>query len=253
MRVSPKPSTALIVFMLYLVLFYGVWVVTDVDYENIGESADTLMKWYFAPTWVGGIAMAIAVWWLGWWRPVMFERERSGARWLMIAPAFTAILLILFAITSDFSGLNGAMVLFLLLGSAGVGFAEEITTRGILITGFRPTMTEPAVWFFSCLLFGLLHLPNWFFGLGAASVPQVLLAFGVGSTFYLLRRFSGTLVLCMVLHAAWDFVAFAGERPGSLAALVVVNALVGLVFGLVYVRSARGQRVGQSDESEVAA
>lgn len=245
MRLPPSPLTGVLVFLGYLACFYGVWIVTSVDYEAIGDSADNLLKWYVAPTWVGGLFLAIAVSWLGWWRPVLFEKERARPRWIVIAPAYMLVLAVVFAIISDFSALTGSMILWLALGSLGVGFAEEISSRGALITGFRARYTEPMVWFLSCLLFALLHLPNWFFGVGPAAVGQVLMAFGAGSVLYLLRRFSGTLLWAIGLHAIWDFVAIGGEAPGAVGGLVLLNSLLGLVLGALLIRRERDRRIEQ--------
>ncbi|GAB89224.1 CPBP family intramembrane glutamic endopeptidase [Gordonia rhizosphera] len=252
-RHAPRPQTAIVVFLIYLALFYGVWIVTGVDYETIGDSAGHLLKWYVAPTWVGGLFLIIAVSWLGWWRPVLFEKERAQPRWILLAPAFAVVTLVVLALTADFSGSTGAMFAALFLGSIGVGVAEEVSTRGVLITGFRARLTEPWVWFYSCLLFGLLHLPNWVFGAGPGAVGQVLMAFGAGSTFYLLRRVSGTLIWAMVLHAAWDFVTIGGDLPGGVGALVIVNSILGLVVGIVFLRRQRGQMVEQAGVPTAAA
>jgi membrane protease YdiL (CAAX protease family) len=246
MRRPPTPAVGLVVFLLYLVFFYGVWIVTDVEYADIGDSADTLLKWYVGPTWVGGLFLIVAVTWLGWWRPVLYERERARPRWIILAPAYTVLLAIAVALFGDFSAVTTGMWVLLFLGSLGVGFAEEVSSRGVLIAGFRARLSEPWVWFLSCLLFGLLHLPNWVFGSGPSAAGQVLLAFGVGSTFYLLRRFSGTLLWCMGLHAFWDSCTVGAEVPGGLSAFFILNAIIGLVVGILFIRRERGRRVEQA-------
>lgn len=243
MRRSPSTAPAIAVFVLYLVFFYGVWIATGIEYSEIGDNADTLLKWYVAPTWVGGLFLIVAVTALGWWRPVLFEQERVRTRWLLIAPVYTVLLAITAALLSDFSGVSGSMWVLLFLGSLGVGWSEEVASRGVLIAGFRAKHNEVFVWFWSCALFGLLHLPNWVFGSGPVAVGQVLLAFGIGSTFYLLRRVSGTLIWCMVLHAFWDFTTVGGVTPTGLGALFILNAVIGLVVGLVFIRRQRGQGV----------
>jgi CAAX protease family protein len=177
---------------------------------------------------------------------VLFEKERVRTRWLLVAPVYTTLLAVTAALVSDFSGVSGSMWLLLLLGSLGVGFAEEVSSRGVLIAGFRAGYSQPWVWFLSCALFGLLHLPNWIFGSGPGAVGQVLIAFGVVSTFYVLRRFSGTLVWCMVLHAFWDFTTIAGEVPAALGGLFILNAVIGLVVGILLIRRQRGPRAEQA-------
>jgi hypothetical protein len=79
-------------------------------------------------------------------------------------------------------------------------------TRGTGLVGLRGGFREPLAWFFSCLLFGLVHALNLFFGQSLGStVQQIAFAFAAGSVFYLTRRLAGTLVLCMLLHAWIDF------------------------------------------------
>ena len=100
-------------------------------------------------------------------------------------------------------------------------------------------------WFFSCLLFGLIHALNLFFGQSFGStLQQIALAFVAGSVFYLTRRVAGTLILCMLLHAWIDFTTLAllrrrhrtpRRRSSSSASrqwLAFVLALVGVVVVL---------------------
>lgn len=62
------------------------------------------------------------------------------------------------------------------------------------------------VWIVSGALFGVLHGINVLFGQsGRDTVRQVFFAFAVGSSFYVTRQVTGTLIVGMVLHAAWDF------------------------------------------------
>jgi membrane protease YdiL (CAAX protease family) len=88
----------------------------------------------------------------------------------------------------------GRALLWLSLGAVGVGFGEEMITRGSLIVGLRSRFGEGQVWLISTLLFSALHVPNVIFGLPMLAMPiQVLLTFIVGTGFYVRRRMSGTL------------------------------------------------------------
>ena len=113
------------------------------------------------------------------------------------------------------------MVLWLALGTAMVGFSEEIAYRGLAVVGFRGGYGEVKVWLFSSILFGLLHGVNVILGQGAAlTVRQVVFAFVIGSVLYAIRRISGTIIVPMVIHALWDsgsFTHVAGKRRESLA------------------------------------
>jgi uncharacterized protein len=243
MRQQARPGIALIVFVLYLIAFYGVWIINGVDYNRIGDDATTIAKWYVAPLAAGSVVLIIAVSAMGWWRPVLFEREKATPRWLLIGPILMALTAVVFLLSKDYSNTTTTMVLLLVIGSIGVGFGEEVATRGVLLTGFRGRFTEPWVWFWSTALFGLLHLPNAFFGAGISAVAQVFLAFGGGTMFYILRRVSGTLIWAMLLHGFWDFASFIGDGGGGAAALVFVNGAIALVLVWVLLRRERGLRI----------
>ena len=104
-----------------------------------------------------------------------------------------------------------------------------MATRGQLIVALRSRFGELGVWFFSSLLFGLLHLPNTLFGTGVFGLLQVPLSFLAGTVFYLLRRASGTLIFAMALHALWDFSTFAADSSINSFPLVGIVALVVVV------------------------
>jgi membrane protease YdiL (CAAX protease family) len=104
-------------------------------------------------------------------------------------------------IKSNFSGLDSGklsseLLLWSTLGAVGVGFGEEMITRGSMIVGLRSRFPEVKVWLISTLLFSALHVPNVIFGLPMPAMPiQVLLTFIFGSGMYVIRRTSGTLIL----------------------------------------------------------
>lgn len=252
MQRVPRPAPAVGLFLAYLVVFYGVWIITGVDYQDIGDAADTLFKWYVAPLAAGAVVLVVGVSWFGWWRPVLSEKVRAP-RW-MIAPGLAMVLLAVVSINiSDKSGTTAAMFLPLVLGSLLVGFCEETATRGVLVTGFRGTLTEPKVWFLSTLCFGLLHLPNWVFGAGPAAVAQVFLAFTAGTALYLTRRVTGSLIPAMLLHGFWDFSTFVGELPAYASAFSFIVGALALVTVWRLLSSEKGQRLPQAGVAAVPA
>jgi membrane protease YdiL (CAAX protease family) len=103
-------------------------------------------------------------------------------------------------------------------------------------------MHEKWVWVFSGLVFGLMHVPNAFFGQSVGSTAQqVVFAFGVGLTYYVTRRLAGTLVVTMGLHAIWDFSVFIQDHSvmnledkpvaagGPLQFIAIVLGIIALV------------------------
>lgn len=243
MRVAPRPWIGITVFLIYLAAFYGTWIVNRVDYTRIGESVNTVMLWYVAPLAAGAVVLEVAASVLGWWRQALFDAKR-GPAWLWIAPVVMIGIAVAFlTVNKDYSGVTLVRFGAVALGSIGVGFCEEMATRGILLTGLRARLTEPGVWFWSSLLFGLLHLPNWVFGAGPGAILQTVIAFFGGTTFYLARRASGTLILPMLMHGLWDFASFIAPTDPSVAVLLYVNALVSLVLVIILAIRERGIRL----------
>lgn len=229
MRVQPRPLYGLIAFLAYLVVFNAAWIISDIHYKDISLNADTVWKWYVVPLALGAAALVAMTTWMGWWRPAMFERQKAVPRWLMIGPVMMAVFAAVTLPTKDYSDTTMAMFWLIVLGSLLVGFCEELATRGLLLTGLRGAYSEPKAWFLSTLAFGLLHLPNWFYGVGPAATAQVFLAFMSGTMLYLLRRLSGTLIWAMLLHGFWDFSSFIGKDAATYTyGFVLLNGALAL-------------------------
>jgi membrane protease YdiL (CAAX protease family) len=119
-----------------------------------------------------------------------------------------------------------------------VGFTEELTTRGLLHTSLRSTLSEGWVWFLTSALFALMHLINAASGQALpATLQQVAFAFLGGTIFYIVRRTTGTLIWAMVLHGLWDFSTFAvlHGTPGAFAGFGSIVYLGAGVLALIFV------------------
>ena len=214
---KPAPSLrmALVLYFGYLAIFFATWTINGVDYLRIGESAVTTKLWYAFPTLFGCAFLVVAISKLGWWRVVLFDTSKSGPVWVWILPP-----VIFGIIFSNFAGLafdrlSPELLLWSTLGAVGVGFGEEMITRGSMIVGLRSRFPETRVWLISTVLFSALHVPNVIFGLPLLAMPvQVLLTFIFGSGMYAIRRTSGTLILPMVLHGLWDSSLFLSVATG---------------------------------------
>lgn len=238
MKVQPRPLVGVLALVAYLAVFYGVWILNGIDYDHVGDSADTLLKWYVAPLAAGAVILVVVATALGWWRPAMLETRRAP-RWTLVTPALMLVLGVVALATKDYSDTTRTMVVYLVLGSIGVGFCEELATRGLLLVGLRGTLTERLAWFWATLAFGLLHLPNAVFGAGPAAISQVGLAFASGSTLYLLRRGAGALLPAMLLHGFWDFSAFIGGGGTVAGMLNMAVGIASVVLAVVLTRRDR--------------
>ena len=211
MKHAPSVKLGLLLYAGYLAIFFTTWTINGVDYNRIGASAETIRLWYALPTLFGCAFLVVAITVLGWWRMVLFDRSKAGPRWLWILPALVAVVILVNFLGLPFERLSPEVLLWSALGAVGVGFGEEMITRGSLVVGLRSRYREGTVWLASSLLFSALHVPNVLFGLPLEAMPvQVVLTFVMGSGFYVIRRLSGTLLLPMVLHGLWDSSLFLG-------------------------------------------
>jgi len=168
----------------------------------IGTTTDSIVKGIIVPAGIGAIVLIIVATALGWWRPALLELPTDPPRpprWLLIVPILVFIATLLGIDYANLGDMRAAMILWLAIGTALVGFTEELTYRGLALVGFRGGYSEVKVWLFTSILFGLLHGVNVVLGQGAVlTIRQVIFAFVIGSVFYTIRRISGTIVVAMV-------------------------------------------------------
>jgi membrane protease YdiL (CAAX protease family) len=243
-RLRPRAWPGIAALLAYLAVFYSIWIVNGIDYARVGESDETLLNWYVAPLSGGLVVILIVVSAFGWWRPSLIERRRFP-RSAVVLPALMAVVAMLNMVFGDHSRVTPTMWLYLVIGSVLVGFNEEVIARGQLIVALRSRFGETGVWFISTLLFSLLHLPNAFFGLGSIAILQVVIQFGLGSVYYLARRFSGSLLPAMILHGLWDFSTFSSDVPyaGRAAPFIGIAAVVVVV---ILLRREKGRGAGRT-------
>jgi len=211
-----KILAAIFIYLIYLAIFYSTWAINGADYKSIGKSEDTIRLWYALPTLIASISTIILITILGWWRKVFFDFKKVSASWTFILPVFIAILIFANFTNIQIENLTSGLIVWGMLGGIGVGFGEEIITRGSLLVGLRSKYSEGKVWLYSTLLFSLLHAPNVFFGLEFSNmIVQLLLAFIMGTAFYVIRRITGNLIIPIILHGLWDTSIFIPIATGS--------------------------------------
>lgn len=231
---GPSVGLGFLLYAGYLAVFFATWTINGVDYNRIGENAETTRLWYAFPTLGGCAFLVVALTWLGWWRRALFDPSTAGPRWLWLLPVAMAGVIVHNFLGIPLEKLTPDLLLWSALGAVGVGFGEEMITRGSLVVGLRSRWTEGRVWLVSSLAFSALHVPNVLFGFPLEFMPvQVLLTFVMGSGFYAIRRLSGTLLLPMVLHGLWDSALFlsvaTGVEPSAIQFAIYPLAIVGVI------------------------
>ncbi len=212
------------------------------DYATLGHTVDSVVHALVVPEGIALVALALFVSALGWWRITMVDRTRTRLRWTVIAPVLVLVVCVVRLPLVDWTALPPHYFLLLAAGVLFVGVFEELLARGTLLVGLRRRLPEVGVWALSCVLFGLLHLLNALAGAGIApTLIQVVFAASFGSTLYVARRLTGSLVAPMLLHAFWNFgsIGFSATVDPSDRERLLLLGLVGLfsfavlAFGVV--------------------
>ena len=250
MLVPPRPLVTVGITLGYAAIVGVTWVVVGMDYDAVGDSTSTIVEGIIIPVALGAVFLAAVTSYLGWWGPAIHEDLRAPT-WMWAVPVLMVLPGLAFLLGG--SGPADRPVGFLLalgIGTLLVGFSEELLTRGTGLVGLRGGFGEALSWFFSCLIFGLIHALNAFFGQSlGTTVQQIVFAFLAGSVFYVTRRVSGTLILCMLLHAWIDFTTFGfsdaavdDESPWvALSSTQWIAFLLAIVGVVVLLRSSRHQ------------
>lgn len=236
LKVRPRIWIGIAIYIGYVVVVFAVQRLSGVPYTDLAESGSNLFFGAGLSLIISAVLLAITTTLLGWWRPALFDRQRS-VRWPIIAPILLTIALVANLISTDWSAfdvpfLAAAIVLIV------VGFTEELTTRGLLLTSLRSRLGEGWVWFITTAAFALMHLANALSGQAlGATLQQVAFTFMAGTIFYILRRTTGSLIWAMLLHGLWDFSVFSLTHgtPGPFAALGATINVVAGIFGLIAV------------------
>jgi len=218
MRVKPSALTAIAAILGYMVVIFSLWAITGLKYDEVGDTVENVQKGIVLSVGLAAAYLIIATTALGWWKPAIHEPRKVGSRWMWLIPALLLIGTAGNLATTKWGEIDGVATyaLWLALGCILIGFSEELLTRGLAIVGGRGSMHEKWVWVFSGVIFALLHAPNALFGQSVGGTAfQMVFAFAIGTSYYVTRRISGTLIVTMVLHALWDFSTFIQGRSAK--------------------------------------
>ena len=236
LKVKPVAMLGFGIALAYPVLFMVLEKLIGPPYTEIGTTAISVLRGIVIPLAICTVVTASLATVLGWWGPVLHEKP-LGVKWMWAIPVVLAAIVLAGIDWAQISALSGSYLLLLAIGTLLVGFNEEIVYRGLSLVAFRGAFNEVYVWLATALLFGLLHGANVFLGQALApTLRQIVLAFVLGSVFYVVRRVTGSLAALMIFHALWDFGSFtwAGALIATKIGPVAVaqsTVLAGLLVG----------------------
>ena len=80
LRVKPSIAIGPGIYFLYLAVFFGVWIINDVNYPDIGKTVESTKLHYALPTLIASATIAVVITILGWWKIALFDKEKSGPK-----------------------------------------------------------------------------------------------------------------------------------------------------------------------------
>ncbi len=223
-----KPTIPLLlgIFVAHVVIWIGLIRLLPgddrVSFEFLGDQSTPWVRQFIIPLLVVLAFQAAVITKLGWWKSVMRDPVRTDRKWLWVFPVVLIVLALLTFASEGAQDAGSGYLVSVLTTTMLVGITEEMTFRGIMLVGARRLFDrEWRAVVFSGALFGLFHLPNIL--VGAPAGPTVLQVFQtaiIGTAIYALRRTSGALVLCMLLHGVYDYLVLQGNWDKVASALL---------------------------------
>ena len=215
--VQPTISLLLGIFVAHVVIWIGLVRLVPggdgVDYPDLGTLGTPWVRQFVIPLLVVLAFQVVVITRLGWWKSVLREPSRTTRRWLVVFPVVVFVLGLTRFLSDGFAGDAGSSYLIgCIVTMTLVGLTEEITFRGIQQVGARRVFTrEWQAVVFASVLFGLFHTPNIVIGAEVGdALRQTVFTAIIGMAFYCLRRVTGSLIPCIVLHAVYDFLLIQG-------------------------------------------
>lgn len=187
---------------------------------------------------------------LGWLRNLFGRQPRRRMRWVWVGIVVVLAINASALITLDFAAAGGALFAVWLLTGLCIGLAEELLTRGFVVTLMRKAgHGEIAVALVSSGVFAALHAGNLFTtdqGL-ATTATQVVYTFGFGVIMYLTLRVTGRLIWPILIHASTDpAILLFSEHPTQGNPLELLPALstplviaIGALMLIIFIVSER--------------
>lgn len=251
-KIEPDLRNGLLVAIVYVIYFTIALTISGVGYENIVDSADNVLKAVVLPLVGGAVLLTAFAKWSGWWKDLWHDEYKiKGRNWMNLFAIIMLIGVIGNLAASKLGNTSFQMIGYLFLGTALVGYCEELLFRGIVLRGARGSgLSELRVMLVTALSFGLFHGANLFLGQDLiATIQQVVFATITGAIFYMIFRKSGLLIVPMILHGLWDFSIFTreatiGSSPELAPAFAIIGALalyIPIVLLLVSLRFVNGK------------
>jgi membrane protease YdiL (CAAX protease family) len=210
-RLKPTLLNALIIVVGYVVFLTLLQKLAGVPYADIAKSSANMLYGVLIPVAIGSLVLTSIALWSGWWKDLWRDKYHiKDHAWMHIFSIIIVIQIIANLISGNISSLDAQFIIYAFIGTAFVGYSEELLTRGLLVRGARGSgFTEVKVFLIVMLVFGCIHGVNIVNGQGViTTLEQIITAGLAGGVLYTIFRKSGFLVVPMAFHGLYDFSIF---------------------------------------------
>ncbi|WIB33081.1 type II CAAX endopeptidase family protein [Curtobacterium sp. MCSS17_005] len=184
-----------------------------------GDTASFALS-HLIPLPIAIVLALLFVRWSGWagvWSEVPTFRMQPRRWWLVVIPVLAVALPLGQVADIDWGTRSAGVVVTIVVGTILVGFGEELSLRGILLTAVRGRHGEFVTLVVTAVTFALAHVVGSIWG----GVPLAGIAFQVaaltstGVTYYWIRRVTGKLWVGIAVHALTDCVLYLTSSASS--------------------------------------
>ncbi len=203
---------ALLLVVVYWLIYQGIALLTStifasaIDTSNLFGTPQSIFVAMALPILLAGILLVLFMRSVGWLGESFARRPRTARPWMWVAVVLILVPNAMRLFGTKWSEWTVTQVLTILFLGLCVGFAEELLTRGAVVTMLRRGgYGQRAVMVLSAFFFAILHSGNAITGEGVAAVIfTVVYTFGFGVMMYLSMVVTGRLVWAILLHASTD-------------------------------------------------
>nr|WP_201471126.1 CPBP family intramembrane glutamic endopeptidase [Microbacterium hydrocarbonoxydans] len=239
---------AVVLVVVYFVLYNGLSLLLAPVASQIDDpqSATGILVFYVIPIFVGCVLLAAFGASLGWLPQIFGAQPIRGRGWMWIAIAVVLLFNVLHLLSIDYGAAGVEVVATWLLAGLFIGFAEEVLTRGFVVSLLRRAGNrELIVALVSSALFALLHAGNLLTGQSLiATLIQLVYTFAFGVCMYLAMRVTGTIIAPILLHASTDpsiFLQVAYPADGPVGGVANLGNFAVIIVGLIALFFIRGR------------
>jgi len=245
-RFAPSVAIGTLCLIAYISVFYGIAQASGIDDAEWFANANNAIHSALIPLVAGSFLLiaflVLSRWNLVWRDPVRLPTNRLHAT-LMYLFVGTIVLRLVFI---KWGEVPTDLLLIVVAVGIGVGFAEEMALRGVFLRGMRTNdRSEGKAVLWTCIAFGLLHIPNIFLGVGVLGIGQLVLAALTGFVLYLFRRRFALIVPAMIAHGIWDISVFLSKdylSPAMNTVALALSAVIQLLALIALVQFVRSER-----------